>query len=164
MSRHRYAFIAAIAGVLAGWSATSQAQLATCASIAADQERLACYDALAQRERTPELLTPATPLPPQEHVQPLPGPAPSDLETRWELRPDLKQGIFKLSPLAPLYALMHATNAPNSDPGSPTRSLSTPSDVQLDHVDAKLQLSLKTKAMENILGGNADLWFGYTQQ
>ena len=173
MSTCRFILSATLAAAFAAQATASQAQLATCAGIADDRERLGCYDALARRQEPVQLLAPTAPsvAPP---VSPpvassgsadMPQPAQaSDLETRWELRPDLQHGIFNLSPYQPLYALAHGTNSTNSSPSSPTHPATAPSDIRLDHVEAKLQLSLKTKLIEDILGGSADLWFGYTQQ
>lgn len=59
---------------------------------------------------------------------------------------------------------MHVTSRTNETPGSPTRALAANDGIHLDHVDAKLQLSLRTKLAEDILGTRTDLWFGYTQQ
>lgn len=42
-----------------------------------------------------------------------------------------------------------------------TRS-SEPAPIQ--HTEAKLQLSFKFRAAENLFPDNGDLWFGYTQQ
>ncbi len=149
--------------------ASADAQLASCAGIAEDAKRLACYDALAAKVG-PEAAPAASPGPnaaPSDAraapFAPLSTSAASELEQRWELRPELRRGTFRLLPYRPLYALVHATDDINSNPSSPTRSLGL-QDVHLDRVEAKLQLSLKTKLAENLLGSATDLWFGYTQQ
>jgi phospholipase A1 len=139
----------------------ARAQLAACAAIADDAGRLACYDALAGRERAAarELLVPQAKVAPAESAPP-----PSALEERWELRPELKQGVFKLRPYKPLYALAHVTSDANHSPSSPTRSIVEDREIELDKAEAKLQFSFKTKLAQDLFGSAADLWFGYTQQ
>jgi phospholipase A1 len=133
----------------------AHAQLARCASLVDDRERLACYDALAREQGVAPAAATSTPATP-------PQPA-TELQKRWELRPEDKQGIFQLRPYRPLYALVHWTTNTNESPSSPTRPPPT-SDIHLDSLESKLQLSLKSKLVENVLGGPGDLWFGYTQQ
>ena len=135
---------------------------AKCAAIADDHDRLACYDELARAEHPPLLRAPGTDA--AAHAPVVAEPAPSEIEKRWELRPGLKQGIFKLLPYRPLYALGHGTSNTNDDPNSPTRALTEPENIKLERVEAKLQLSLKTKLLQDILASPADLWFGYSQQ
>jgi phospholipase A1/A2 len=149
--------------LLALFSRVSDAHLASCAAIDADRDRLACYDALARAERSaakePAPSPPATQQP-REGVRVESATA---LEQRWELRPDLQQGTFKLLPYRPLYALLHGTSNTNTDPRSPTRALGA-QDIELDRLEGKLQLSFKTKLAQHVLGSSTDLWFGYTQQ
>jgi phospholipase A1 len=141
-------------------TSAAHAQLGACASILQDRERLACYDALARAERAAPAEASTPPAADTAGVR-----APTELEKRWELRPELKQGIFRLLPYRPLYALAHATSDVNDRPSSPTRSIgvSTPQ-VDLQRAEAKLQLGFKTKLAQDIAGSAADLWFGYTQQ
>jgi phospholipase A1 len=112
-----------------------------CAGIEDDGERLACYDARA-----------ALP-PPRER---------SFLERHWDLYGDSR--LFQPWPHRPNYVLparwtSDANEAPvgGSDPGEVE-----PSDVQ--SVEAKFQISFKTKLLRHLFGGPADLWFGFTQQ
>jgi phospholipase A1 len=151
---------------LAAWPAPAAlaADRAACVSIADDRARLACYDDAAGRPK-PAPPAPA-PAPPKVAVlieAPPAGPEAGDLERRWELRPELRQGTFRLLPYRSIYALVRATNDVNDRPRSPTRP-EVDDGVDLDRVEAKVQLSFKTKLVEDALGTGVDAWFGYTQQ
>jgi phospholipase A1 len=164
------------------------ADLAACAAIDDDAARLACYDAQSGVPRvpkpprassvtTPPAAAPVTPTPsPSSAASPagstqwprladVPGATPpsSDLDQRWELSAATKQGAFRLLPYRPLYALVHGTSNTNNAPSSPTRSVAI-EDIHLDRLEAKLQLSFRTKLVQEMFGTPADLWFGYTQQ
>jgi phospholipase A1/A2 len=156
--------IACVIGALAVHAGVVHAQIAACAPIAEDRARLACYDTLARRERSASNAvptpSPAVPVPPPGESRPT---YPTALEQRWELRPELRLGPFKLLPYRPVYVLVHATSNTNDDPHSPTRA-SPVQDIQLERIEAKLQLSFKTKLAEDLLGSATDVWFGYTQQ
>jgi phospholipase A1 len=157
----RHALIVATAAITC--ASPAHAQLATCAGMADPAARLACYDALAGRaaDRPPTLPDPSAPIArPSEVAQPS---TPSFLEERWELRPEDKQGIFKLRPHRPIYGLVHWTSDKNARPASPTRAFDRDRPVDLDSAEGKLQLSFKTKAAEGVFGTSADLWLGYTQ-
>lgn len=149
--------------LLALSSQVSDAQLASCAAIEADRDRLACYDALARAERSPAKEPAPSPPATQQPREGVRVESATALEQRWELRPDLQQGTFKLLPYRPLYALLHGTSDTNTDPRSPTRALGA-QDIELDRLEGKLQLSFKTKLAQHVLGSSTDLWFGYTQQ
>ncbi len=140
----------------------SATPLARCAAIASDAERLACYDALAKRENAQAPAAGAAAQRPTGQ-QPSLEPAATELETSWELRPDLKRGTFRLRPYRPVYALLHITSDIDNEPSSPTRPVGT-RDVQLDRAEVKLQFSLKSKLAQDLFGSATDLWFGYTQQ
>jgi phospholipase A1/A2 len=151
----------AAAAVLTLWSTLSHSQLSTCVEIGDPMTRLACYDDLARRgaAREPESAAPAKGVP--AATETIPASKPGSLEERWELRPELKRGTFNLVPYKPVYGLMHWTSARNEHPSSPTRAFTGP--ASLDRVEAKMQLSFKTKVAEGVLGTSGDLWFGYTQ-
>jgi phospholipase A1 len=127
-------------------------------------ERLACYDERERREAARSLepdRSAATDraLGTKDVAQP--STTASVLEERWELRPELQRGIFNLVPHRPVYGLAHWTNNANENPFSPTRTFSE--QVDLDPAEVKIQLSFKTKVMQDLLGTDGDLWFGYTQ-
>lgn len=123
----------------------------TCAAIADNTERLACYDDAVGR-------------PHQEAPAP-PPPDNTPFSVRWELDAEDKRGTFLITPYRPTYILLgRLTNSANRTPSSPgpDRSVSTPMDVS--PVEAKYQISFKTKLWEGMFGRHGDLWMGYTQQ
>ena len=119
------------------------AALAECAAIEDEAERLACYDALSGR---PAAL--------QETY----------LDRHWDLYDREKT----LRPLAhrPNYVLPVRITSDADE--TPSREGETPTaDVEMEDlqsVEAKFQISSKTKLVDDLLSGPADLWFGYTQQ
>jgi phospholipase A1 len=85
------------------------------------------------------------------------------LDTRWELARDSKLGIFNFRAYKPVYLFpAFWTSSANPHPFSPSRGVAT--DTQsLDALEAKFQISFKTKAVENLFGDNGDIWMAYTQ-
>ena len=153
--------------------AAESVDVARCTAIANDNERLRCYDALAgQGKSTPAVPSQAKPVFGDDSLTELgakPRPVPDEgairstaLSTRWELDPETKRGLWYVRPYQPIFFLpVRTTDKPNDSPQSPTQPLSQ--SVPLDHTEAEFQLSLKTKAAEDILSTRADLWIAYTQ-
>ena len=84
------------------------------------------------------------------------------LDRRWELSPDSKLGTWNIRAHQPVYLLpAFWTSDKNEFPQSPNLTVET--DQNLKSTESKFQLSLKTKAVENLLGDNGDIWLGYTQ-
>jgi phospholipase A1 len=86
------------------------------------------------------------------------------LDSRWELAKDSKLGVFQFRAYKPVYVLpAFWTSNVNEMPSSPNpnNTVTTPED--LDSVEAKFQISFKTKLAENVFGDNGDIWAGYTQ-
>ncbi|MEC7118960.1 MAG: phospholipase A [Pseudomonadota bacterium] len=86
------------------------------------------------------------------------------LDRRWELSEQSKLGRFNIRAYKPVYLLpaidtSRINDLPNSP--NPVNQVSTPQDLK--HVEAKFQLSLKTKAVEGVFGEHGDIWLGYTQ-
>ena len=149
-----------LAAALALATGAAHAQLTQCAAIEADAARLACYDKLAGRS------APAQPAPTpvgtaDAGLDPAAG---SELERRWQLGAAPAGGVFELKPYRPVYALVRATNRPNERPQSPTRPFNPLDQINFDNAEVKLQLSFKTKVVQDVFGTRGDLWFGYTQQ
>jgi len=86
------------------------------------------------------------------------------LDTRWELAAGSKLGLFNFRAYRPVYLLpAFWTSSTNPTPRSPNPDNTVTEPQQLDGLEAKFQISFKTKAWENIFGDNGDLWLGYTQ-
>ena len=165
-----------------------------CVGIAADADRLACYDRALGRDKRPGSVgdaptevsaappAPATTPPAATFVGPPPpselmeraastdaeelGPsvASSLLDGRWELTRKAKLGTFGLRAYKPLYLLPGVyTDEPNQFPSSPAPGHAVETSEGQDNLEAKFQISFKTKVAQEIFGQRGDLWFGYTQ-
>ncbi|MEQ1369263.1 phospholipase A [Acinetobacter schindleri] len=156
-----------------------------CAAVETSAERLACYDALfkvpeaervvlvserrAAAELAPEpdnlkaridktvstvTVSAGSPLKPNLSL----------LDSRWELSPESKLGTWNIRSYQPVYVLPGFwTSEKNEFPESPNERNTVTEDQNLKSMEAKFQLSLKTKAVENIFGNNGDIWLAYTQ-
>jgi len=62
------------------------------------------------------------------------------------------------------FLLTQHTDAINTAPTSPAPGRSATAPTRYDATEAKYQISAKTKALENIVGSDVDLWLAYTQQ
>lgn len=148
----------------------SPTDIRACSAIETDAQRLLCYDKAVGRTQMPQaakkedtkadsvsvdLATRNS----RDVARPL-----SLLDSRWELSPESKLGTLNLRGYKPTYALpVFMASRQNTMPHSPAegRSVTTPQD--LDKVESKFQISLKTKVAETLFGDNGDLWVGYTQ-
>ena len=86
------------------------------------------------------------------------------LDRRWELAENSKLGNWQIRAHQPVYILpVMWTSDKNNTPYSPnpTNQVNTP--LNVDSTEAKFQISFKTKAVEDLLGNNGDVWIGYTQ-
>lgn len=148
--------------------------LADCAALTDDGLRLACYDRLAGREappvpvvpagRTPDVVARPAPEVGGNGLQGPPTPAPSFLSKYWELDRADKRGTFNFTGYRPNFLLpVHVTTRLNTRPSSPSPDR-TAELGDYKRVEAKFQLSLRTKIAQSVLLPDADLWVGYTQQ
>ncbi|WP_347460665.1 phospholipase A [Acinetobacter sp. ANC 7454] len=156
-----------------------------CAAVEINSERLACYDALFKVSETDKTVLvserrAAVELAPEpDNLQakidktvssvavsegsPL-KPTLSLLDSRWELSPESKLGTWNIRSYQPVYVLPGFwTSKKNEFPNSPNERNTVTEDQNLKSLEGKFQLSLKTKAVENIFGDNGDLWVAYTQ-
>lgn len=86
------------------------------------------------------------------------------LDSRWELAPNSKLGTFNLRGYRPVYLLpAFWTSRTNPRPTSPNplNTVTSPQDLQA--IEAKFQISFKTKIAQDLFGDNGDLWTAYTQ-
>lgn len=163
--------------------ASSQA----CTALESNPERLACYDALfktpavdspvfVSEQRAAEAL--AIPKAPETLTAKIENkvgnlftveedtinPNNSLLDKRWELSADSKLGTWNIRAHQPVYLLpAFWTTDKNEFPKSPNPTNTVDENQNLKSMEAKFQISLKTKAAENLIGDNGDLWVGYTQ-
>lgn len=86
------------------------------------------------------------------------------LDSRWELARDSKLGLFNFRAYKPVYLLpAFWTSDPNELPTSSNPDTVAAERQPLRNLEAKFQLSFKTKALENLFGDNGDVWMGYSQ-
>ena len=86
------------------------------------------------------------------------------LDSRWELAKDSKLGIFQLRAYKPVYVLpAFWTSRVNDTPTSSNPNNTVTESQNLDSIEAKFQLSFKTKLVEDLFGGNGDIWAAYSQ-
>lgn len=84
------------------------------------------------------------------------------LNERWELDSNLGEFVFR--PYKPVFFFpLFYNNSPNELPTTTNPRTSVTDPIDLDHLEAKFQLSFKTKLANDLLGDNGDLWLGYTQ-
>lgn len=89
-----------------------------------------------------------------------------DLTERWELDTTSVRGTFLVTPYKPMYVLpVRWTNNPNEQPipGNVDPDYVAPDGVDYNNIEAKFQLSFKTKVLQGIFWGHGDLWVAYTQ-
>jgi phospholipase A1 len=157
------------AGLAAISLAPQAASAQSCNEINQDAERLACYDRAAGR-------TTVAPAPAGAAAAVAkPATAEESVPSRWagqtfserfQLDPETKDGIFQVKPHQPVYLLpISWRQNVNRNPFSPNpRNTALGAGENNQHMEAKFQLSFKTKMMQNILGSQIDLWAAYTQQ
>ncbi|OTG65114.1 phospholipase A [Acinetobacter silvestris] len=159
-----------------------------CVALESNADRLACYDkifktsgviapVLVSEKRAAEaLVQPATePVTLKDKIEQKVGslfavegpkidPNTSLLDKRWELSADSKLGTWNIRANQPVYLLpAFWSSSKNEFPHSPNPQNTVTEDQNLKSMEAKFQISLKTKAVENLIGDNGDVWLGYTQ-
>ena len=130
--------------------------MAECAKIEEDAERLRCYDNLAGRKsRTIE--------PAKESAEKAPerrGEEASYFSRLWDMDEEGLRRKFAIKPHRSNYFLPYTYNtSPNVD----VLREDDP-DKKLKKAEVVFQLSAKAKLWRDVLGQKVDLWFGYTQR
>ena len=162
----------------------SPASADACVALQSNSDRLACYDALfkvpttdvqplvSEREAALSLSSETDSFADKikNNVVAVEAatftPNTSLLDSRWELSPESKLGTWQVRAYQPVYILpAFWTSKKHEQPtsGNPQNVIGPDEVMPLDSTEMKYQLSLKTKAFENIFGNNGDLWVGYTQ-
>lgn len=163
-----------------------------CASVANDASRLACFDAVAQGDE-PSVIKEKRPLhlsqtvvstlkgdpqivlaEPDSHTQQtfdsFNRNAPNadkftPLSLAYDLDKNSDSGLWHARPHNPMYILpLFVNGKPNHHPATPNQPAKHYPGDEMRNAELKFQVSFKSKAMEDLFGTNADLWFGYTQQ
>lgn len=150
-------------------------RIAECAAIGAGADRLLCYDKLAGRAPEPpvagkDIVPPAVPATTLLAPEGIPAPVAREaggsgslMSAFWELDAADKRGTFNFTGYRPNYVLpLHWTSSINRAPFSPTQATVLLPDYK--PLEAKFQLSLRTKIAQDLLLPGADLWLAYTQQ
>lgn len=166
--------IICLAGLVVG--AAQAADLAVCKQIGDSSQRLACYDRLAS-EGTATENSPDTPMTAQVATPVVPAPVPSEVQTsvasagdalsrRWELDKADQNGVFTIQPHQPVYfmPLSWRENVNRQPCSANPRNCAKRSADSFKNVEAKFQLSFKTKLWQDALGSDIDVWGAYTQQ
>lgn len=88
------------------------------------------------------------------------------LSQMYDLDKNDSRGILTVREHNPMYLLPAWYNSsPNYEPYSPTRGVTTADKfTEQKRMEAKMQVSFKSKLMEDLFKTRADLWFGYTQK
>lgn len=146
---------------LAG-SAMAAEPSAGCAEEGDDRLRLACYDNAYKRLKAgSETVSDA-----QVDAQVAASDSQREssvMSKTWELGPTDKRNTFVVRTYLPNFLLpMHYTTSMNRAPQSPTQPFSAANN-SYSSVEAKLQISLRAKIVEDLLLPGADLWAAYTQ-
>ncbi len=144
--------------------------LQACAAIGAAADRLACYDRLAGR--APPLPMPGDAPAPTSQLAPKDVPAApgndddgdaSVLSSYWELNDKDKRGTFNLLGYRANYVMpLHKTSRINRSPQSPTQAVVEQPNYR--SIEAKFQMSLRTKVLQDVLLPGGDVWMAFTQQ
>jgi phospholipase A1/A2 len=145
----------------------SAAQPSACRAIADATVRLNCYDraidAAESSTSVPPLNVPSgSALSSAAAVDRRP--YDGSLAERWELGAAQSRGTFHVRPYKPVYVLpVVLADSVNRSPASSDSGNAVATRIPLNRVEAKFQLSLKTKLVQNVFGDNGDVWGAYTQ-
>jgi phospholipase A1 len=140
MHRHILAIGLLTLSASAVWAQPS-GDAAECAAIVDNDARLRCYDRVAGRSAAP----------PAEA-------APAAGIWGERIRQDAARETFTLTARKPNYLMYTSVSNANQAPYEFTGAAD-----RLDKNEIKFQLSMQTKAVDDLFGRNGDLWFSYSQ-
>ena len=163
-------------------AATAQAgelekQMVRCSVLGDASARLGCYDELTKAATAATVA--GNPTPDTTVAAAVPGKAPvaipaiasankappeapiSRMEQAWETTPAARRGVWAFRTHRDNYLLLG--NYSSSSNIAPYRDI-TPAGIKAKRVELTYQLSLKTKALEQVAGLPVDIWLAYTQQ
>lgn len=156
------------AGAHAQTGAGTPLDLGECVDIVDADARLACYDKLATRAQMVAL--PASPVAPPQVAAPValaPAPATSSnslMSRYWELEDGDKRGTFNYTAYRPNYFMpLRTSSHTNARPYTPTQGYANDLPTY-KRLETKVQLSLRTKVIQDVLVPGGDVWVGYTQE
>ncbi len=163
--------ILGLAGTLAS---AADNPLLECSAIVNPTERLACYDRLAGADKPAQDNHPLKAGPPPAAL-PTSAPAappvplvlaePTPMSRLWELEPGTRNDLFTLQPYQMMYVLpARYSDEVNQQPFVGQFHGAQGSSAQLQHVEAKFQISGKMKVADDLLWDDAALWLAYTQE
>ena len=83
----------------------------------------------------------------------------------WELGENNQKGTFRLISYKPIYVTAgRVSSNPNEKPTSENPSYAANEAEEFNKVEAKFQLSFKTKIIQGLFWNKGDFWIGYTQK
>jgi len=153
----------ALALALLAGSAMAAEPLAGCADEADDRLRLACYDNAYKRLKAGSETVSDAQIDAQVATSDSQRES-SIMSKTWELGPTDKRNTFVVRTYLPNFFLpMHYSSNLNRTPHSPTQPAGAAKN-NYSSVEAKLQISLRAKVVEDLILPGADLWAAYTQR
>jgi phospholipase A1/A2 len=88
-----------------------------------------------------------------------------NMSQKWELDSIDKNGTFRLVSYHPIYFnAARWSSKRNSEPFTESGEFVTKDNNALDNIEAKFQISFKSKLFQGMLFNKVDLWVGYTQK
>ena len=88
-----------------------------------------------------------------------------NMSQQWELDSIDRKGTFKLVSYRPIYfAAARWSSKKNEEPFSEGGEFIDEGENFLDNIEAKFQISFKSKVLEGIFYGKGDLWIAYSQR
>ncbi len=152
--------------------AVCAAETLTCLHIKEDKARLACFDAYhavtSNKDDKSAALQPMSSTQFEQKSAIAANGEPVELATvldkYWELTTAEKRDRFVFRTYLPSFFLpVHFTSNINRQPLSPGKTQG-PTNDNYRQLEAKLQMSLRTKLATGVLLPNADIWFAFTQR